>query len=66
MGDYAVSGHSSFYSSSSEAGLARIWGTLGYWWEHMNLVLRLRVLDYVMAAIQYAKGGPPAKIKRVG
>ncbi|KAE9132512.1 hypothetical protein PF005_g3460 [Phytophthora fragariae] len=66
MGNYAVSGHSSLYSGSTEVGFARIWGTLGYWWEHLNLVFRLRVLDYVMAALHYAKGEPPAKIKRVG
>ncbi|KAG6622292.1 Atypical/ABC1 protein kinase [Phytophthora cinnamomi] len=66
MGDYAVSGHSAFYSGSREEGFIRVWGSLSYWWEHLNLVFRLRVLDYVMAAIQYAKGEPPAKLKRVG
>lgn len=66
MGNYAVSGHSAFYSASGEGGHAGIWASLGYWWEHLNLILRFRVADYLMAAIQYARGEPPAKTKRVG
>ncbi|KAG2760541.1 hypothetical protein JG687_00009597 [Phytophthora cactorum] len=66
MGDFAVSGHSAFYSASAQGTHAGILASLGYWWEHFNLVFRLRVVDYVMAAIQYTRGEPPAKIKRVG
>ncbi|KAG7391065.1 hypothetical protein PHYPSEUDO_005832 [Phytophthora pseudosyringae] len=66
MGNYAVAGHSAFYSAAAEAGHTGMVASLGYWWEHINLVFRLRVVDYLMTAIQYAKGEPPAKIKRVG
>ncbi|KAH7461464.1 Secreted RxLR effector protein 27 [Phytophthora ramorum] len=66
MGNYAVSGHSAFYSSSAEGGRIGVWGSLGYWWEHLNLIIRLRIVDYLMAVIQYARGEPLAKIKRVG
>ncbi|CAI5743522.1 unnamed protein product [Peronospora destructor] len=67
MGNYAVSGHFAFHSASAEAGCGGIRASLGYWWDHFHLVLRFRVIDYLMAAIQYARGDKPtANIKPVG
>lgn len=64
MGNYAVKGHSTYYyENGSRAG---VWAPLDYWWNHLNLIFRLRVLDYLMGAIQYMRGAPPAKIKHVG
>ncbi|ETI48536.1 Atypical/ABC1 protein kinase [Phytophthora nicotianae P10297] len=64
MGNFAVSGHSAF--RSAQGSHVGVLASLNYWWEHLNLVFHLRVVDYLMATIQYIRGESPAKIKRVG
>lgn len=67
MGNFAVSEHSAFHSASAEVGHGGIWASLGYWWDHFHLIVRFRVIDYLMTAIQYAKGREStAKVKYVG
>uniref|UniRef100_A0AAV1VDI3 ABC1 atypical kinase-like domain-containing protein n=1 Tax=Peronospora matthiolae TaxID=2874970 RepID=A0AAV1VDI3_9STRA len=66
MGTFAVSGHSTFYSGTAEAGKGGIWTSVSYWWDHLNLIVRFHVVDYVLAAIQYVRGESTAKIERVG
>ena len=66
MGTYAVSGHSTFYSGTARAGRGGIWTSVSYWWDHLNLIVRFHVVDYVLAAIQYVRGESTAKIERVG
>lgn len=65
MGNYAVGAHAAFYSNPAKEENTGAFVSLRYWWEHLNLAFRLRVVDYLMAAIQYAKSEPPAQIERV-
>lgn len=65
MGNYAVGAHAAFYSNPAKEENMGAFVSLRYWWEHLNLAFRLRVVDYLMAAIQYVKGEPPAQIERV-
>ena len=65
MGSYAVSEHSAFYSASAKAGNGGLRTSMSYWWNHVNLMLRFRVVDYVLAAMQYVRGEPNAKTQRV-
>lgn len=66
MGKCAVAGHSSFYSASNRGGHTGILTALVYWWQHLNLVFRLRAINYIATANQYVSGEPTSKIKRVG
>ncbi|KAI9912083.1 hypothetical protein PsorP6_009535 [Peronosclerospora sorghi] len=59
MGNYAVSGHSAFYSVSTETGYGKMWALMCFWWEHLQLTLRFRVVDYFMTCSQY-RGGKTA------
>jgi hypothetical protein len=67
MGKYATQGHTRYYSSAAGSEHASSWSSVKYWWDHSNLVFRLRVLDYAMSLFRYWRGGEePAKLKHVG
>lgn len=69
MGKYAAQGHTTFYSSASGSEQAGAWSRVKYWWDHSNLVLRLRVIDYAMSLFRYwrgASGEERVKLKHVG
>ncbi|CEG40828.1 atypical abc1 protein kinase [Plasmopara halstedii] len=66
MGTFAISGHSSFYYPPNQGGYSGLMTSIVYWWHHLNLVFRLRAIDRVTAAIEFARGKPPAKVKHAG
>lgn len=69
MGKYAAQGHTTFYSGVTGDDQLSTWNRVKYWWDHSNLVLRLRFIDYAMVFFQYWRGGlseDPMKLKHAG
>ncbi|DAZ98798.1 TPA: hypothetical protein N0F65_000954 [Lagenidium giganteum] len=66
MGKYAAQGHASFYSSSSQHGGLGVRGTLVYWIDHANMLFHLRVIDWALGFVQWARGIPAPETHTVG
>lgn len=61
-----MQGHTNFYSLNQPSDVGML-GRVKYWWDHSNLVVRLRVVDYVMSLVQYVRGADNGvKFKHVG